>query len=185
MLLRDIQEARLLREARDRPCLNFLPFSPVDVLAEVRSAHFNDLSGRVGIHFVERGPLACVCPEAEAADIYVHQVLNHDQTPRDVILLVCKHELLHLRIPPVEKDGEVVQHPPLFWEAEKAICPEWTRAWAWIWTNLDACLKRRPKQERIDVLPVWKKVWNQPRTDMETCLAISGVAGKEPAEQGW
>jgi hypothetical protein len=173
-----------LREARNRPCLNFLPFSPADVLAEVRSAYFRDLTCHVGIHFVERGPLACVCTDGQA-DIYVHQVLNHDQTPRDVILLVCKHSLLHLRIPPVEKDGELMQHPPEFWEAEKAICPERTRAWAWIWTNLDACLKRRPRLERIDVLPMWKKVWNRPRTDIETCLAICGDAGREPPEEGW
>jgi len=41
------------------------------------------------------------------------------------------------------------------------------------------CLKWRPKLERIDVLPAWKKVWNQARTDIETCLEIWGVAGKE------
>jgi hypothetical protein len=185
MLLRDIREARLLRQAKNRPYLSFLPFSPANVLDEVRSTHFHDLACRVGIHFVDVGPLACVCHDEESADIYVHQVLNHDQTPRDVILLICKHELLHLRIPPVEKDGEEVQHPPEFWEAEKVICPERTRAWAWIWTNLNACLKQRPRLERIDVLPAWKKVWNQPRTDMETCLAICGEAGKGPPEEGW
>ena len=185
MLLRDMQEARLLREARGRTGLCFLPFSPADLLGEVRSAHFPDLGGRVSINFVDRGPLACVCHEQATADIYVHQVLNHDQTPRDVISLICKHELLHLRIPPVEKDGEVVQHPPDFWEAEKAICPERTRAWSWIWTNLDPCLKRRPKQERIDVLSSWKKCWNQPRTDIETCLEICTRAGRGPAEEGW
>jgi hypothetical protein len=91
----------------------------------------------------------------------------------------------YLRIPPVEKDGEVVQHPPEFWEAERAICPERTRAWAWIWTNLDACLKRRPRLERIDVLPGWKKVWNLPRTDIATCLASCGVTGREPEDGGW
>jgi hypothetical protein len=184
MLLQDIEEAGRLREARNRPCLSFLPFSPADVLAEARSAHFPDLTCRVGIHFVERGPLACVCHD-EDADIYVHQILNHDQTPRDVISLICKHDLLHLRIPPAEKDGEVMQHTPEFWEAERAICPERTRAWAWIWTNLGTCLKRRPRLERIDVLPAWKRVWNQPRTDIETCLAIYRVADKEPEEGGW
>src|SRR5262249_6118165 len=101
MLLRDVQEARRLWEARKRPCLHFLPFSPTEVLAEVRSAHFDDLIARVGIHFVERGPLACICYDDEVADIYVHQILNHDQTPRDVTLLICKPELLHQRIPPV------------------------------------------------------------------------------------
>jgi hypothetical protein len=184
MLMRDIREASRLREARNHPCLNFLPFSPADVVAEVRSAHFPDLACRVSIHFVERGPLACVCHDEEA-DIYVHQILNHDQTPRDMVSLICKHELLHLRMPPVEIDGEEVQHTPEFWEAEKAICPERTRAWAWIRTNLDACLKWRPRLERIDVLPGWRKVWNRPRTDIETCLEICNLAGKEPEDGGW
>lgn len=183
MLLRDIVEARLLREARGRAGLCFLPFSPVELLGEVRSAHFPELGGRIGIHFVERGPLACVCHDDDQADLYVHQVLNHDQTPREVVSLICKHLLLHLRVPPREVDGVMVQHPPEFWEAERAISPERTRAWAWVWTNLDACLKRRPKQERIDVLPTWKKVWNQARTDIETCLEMCG--GEVPEEGGW
>lgn len=175
MFLRDLKEALIIAKERKQPRLCYPSFSPTDVLANIREEHFTDLTCQIDIRFVERGPLACISLNGDEADIYIHQVLNHDQTPKVVISLICKHELLHLRIPPAEKDGEMVQHSPEFWLAEKAICPERRRAWVWIWANLNACLKRRPQLERIDVLPSWKKSWNQPRTDIESCLEIFGM----------
>jgi hypothetical protein len=184
MLLRDLKQAQLLAKARQQPALCFLSFSPHDVLQEVRETHFTDLTSRISLHIVQRGPLACIVCDQDAATIYVHQVLNHDETPREVFSLVCKHELLHLRIDPVEQDGMVVQHPPEFWELERSICPERNRAWAWIWTNLHACLKQKPRLERIDVLPNWPTVWRREKTDIETCMQIYGMTGKGP-EIGW
>lgn len=185
MLLHDLKEALLLAKERERPTLCYLSFSPDGVLTYVRAEHFAELTCRIELHFVERGPLACICQNRDRADIYIHQVLNHDQTPREVISLICKHELLHLQIPPEEKEGEVVQHPPEFWMAEKAICPERMRAWVWIWVNFGACLKKRPRLERIDVLSTWKKFWSQPRMNIEDCSEIVGKIGGEPEEGGW
>ena len=51
--------------------------------------------------------------------------------------------------------------------------------------NLDACLKWRRHLERIDVLASWKRVWNQPRTDIETCLEICGLGEGPREEEGW
>jgi len=46
-------------------------------------------------------------------------------------------------------------------------------------------LEVEARLERIDVLPAWKKVWNQPRTDIETCLELYGKRGSGPDEEGW
>jgi tetratricopeptide (TPR) repeat protein len=147
------------------------------LLEEARSTHFPDLTCRVSIHFVDRGPLACVCPGNEAANIYIHQLLNHDQTPREVIGMICKHELLHLRIPPVANDGEVLMHPPAFWVAERAICPEHKRVWAWIWTNLGLCLKHQPKLSIADCSEAIRL--NPKHVDAHFNRAIANVTTKE------
>jgi hypothetical protein len=185
MLLQDFREMRKLAKAQAQPMIRYLSFSPDGVLADVRAAFFPDLMDSVAFHFVDRGPLAGIYPGNGAATIYVHQVLNHDQTPREVISLVCKHELLHLRIRPVETDGRWVQHPPAFWQAEKAICPERLPAWAWIWNNLDRCLRRRPEKERIDVRPSWRMAWNRAYADIETSVSVRGLAGREPDSEIW
>ena len=187
MLLTSIKEAQKLANARVQPNLCFVPFSITDTLAEIKAALFSDVSHQVSIQFVSLGSLACVYRHGDQARIYIHQLLNHHETPFEVISLICKHELLHLRIPSVEKEGKWLHHPPEFWKAEKAICPERNKAWAWIWINLVACLKTRPRLERIDVLPVWKEVWSEPKKDAETCqkLWIRGEFSGPDEEGGW
>ena len=169
MLITNSAEARRLARARAHPSLSLTAFSAAETLADVRTRLFPELSQQVDLYFVTRGPLACVYYEDSFATIYVHQLLNHGETPLDVMRLICKHELLHLRIPPAVKHGKEVYHPPEFWEAERAMCPERRPAWAWIWMNLAACLKRRPRKECIDVLLNWKQVWNEPKLDLAVC----------------
>ena len=176
-----------METARRQPNLCFLPFAIDETLASIQASLFPEVSCPVGIFFVERGPLACVMLAEETADIYVHQVLNHGETPPEVISLICKHELLHLRIPPTEHDGVVVQHPSCFWEAERALCPERTAAWAWIWENLWDCLILRRKQERIDVRRRWKEVWGRPKVTIAECRESRSRGDRETSleESGW
>ena len=187
MLLTDIKEARKLARAREQPNLCFVRFSITDTLAAIKAAHFPDLTAEIAIHFVSLGPLACVYAEETEPVIYVHQLLNHQETPLTVISHICKHELLHLRMPSVKVNGKWIHHPPAFWAAEKALCLERKKAWAWIWTNLGGCLKRRPRLERIDVLRDWKDIWSLPKIGIEQCEG-PGNNGEHPApdqEDGW
>lgn len=187
MLLTSIKEAQKLANARVQPNLCFVPFSIIDTLAEIKATLFSELSHQVSIQFVSLGSLACVYRDGNKAQIYIHQLLNHHETPFEVISFICKHELLHLRIPSGIKDGKRVHHTPEFWIAEKAICPERNKAWAWIWINLVACLKTRPRLERIDVLPLWRDVWSEPKKDVGTCqqLWVRGEQAASDEESGW
>ena len=187
MLLTSIKEAQKLANARLQPNLCFVPFSITDTLAEIKAALFSDVSQQVSIQFVSLGPLACVYRHDKDAQIYIHQLLNHHETPLEVISLICKHELLHLRIPSVEKDGKWEDHPPEFWTAEKAMSPERNKAWSWIWVNLGACLTRRPRVKRIDVLPNWRDVWSEPKCDATACqkLWVRGELSAPEEEGGW
>ncbi len=165
----DINEARKLELARSQPSLNFLAFSPSKLLAEIHTDLFPDVRHTVRVDFVTQGPLACIGHTGDSASIYIHQLLNHSETPFAVISSILKHELLHLRIPSTSENGKEVQHSPEFWAAEREIAPERHSAWAWVEINLWTCLRRRPKIQRIDVRPNWKKVWNYQKTDIAIC----------------
>ena len=172
-----------LERCRRQPNLEFVSFSVPLLLAEIQSSLFPDVAQSVKLYFVTRGPLACVAFNDSSATIYVHQLVNHVDTPNEVMALIIKHELLHLRIPPRVIDGKEVDHPPEFWDAERSIVPERGRAWRWIWLNFMSCLKRRPRLERIDVLPSWKRVWSGQRMSVEECQQMMGPNPDD--EDGW
>ena len=184
MLITDLEKARKLAKARAQPNLWFTPYSPHSRLNDIRSCHFPDLPHRVDLYFVNRGAMACVCDTDSSATIYIHQILNHAETPIEVIEVICKHELLHLRIPPIIEGKKEIQHPPEFWEAEREISPERNLAWSWIWSNLWFCLKKRPRLERVDVLPAWKSVWCAPKIDLAACQKKCNL-GPVDEEKGW
>ena len=186
MLIKELAAQRKLWRSRVRPYLNFTAFSVRGVLDEVRRQHFAELHHDVEFRFVNRGTLGCICFADDTARIYAHQVLNHKDTPTEVISLICKHELLHLVIPSTTVRDREVQHPPEFWAREREIAPERKLAWAWIWTNLWSCLKHRPRLERIDVLPKWRESLSWPRGDLAACIARWPECNRpDYGEEGW
>jgi len=184
-IISDLREARRLAEARRRPNLPLTAFHPGEMVAEIRSAHFADEPRTVDVALIDRGSLACVVYDDHAAHIYIHQVLNHPDTPPEVFRLVFCHELLHLRIGPAEVDGRLVQHTPEFWQAERQLCPERSDAWCWVWCNLGDCLRQRPKLERIDVLRNWRAVWSRARLDLAACRELTASRLTEVEDCGW
>jgi hypothetical protein len=156
MLVDDLREASERRKARLEPRLWFVQADILAIMDRVRHEHFPDLRHGLEFFFVRRGPLACVCFDENVTTVYAHAVLNLSETPEEVFLAVCKHELIHLVVPRREVEGRLTSHPPEFWERERQIAPERTLAWNWLWTNLGDCLKPRPKLERIEVRPSWR-----------------------------
>jgi hypothetical protein len=186
MLINDILEEQKLFRARVQPNLWFVPFSIAAMLQEIRDRHFPHLTKAIDIYAVSRGSLACIVNSAGRATICIHQILNHGDTPAEVISYVCKHELLHLQIGAAEVNGRKTVHPPEFWEAEKRIAPERVVAWTWILVSLGQCIKRRPKLERIDVKPNWRKLWAFAKVSLERTVAICSTEGTmKPEESGW
>lgn len=183
-IISDLKEARKLELALSQPSLNFLTFSASELLAEIHADLFPDVRYTVRVDFVAGGPLACVAHTSECASIYIHQLLNHSDTPVEVVRLIFKHELLHLRIPPTWVAGKEVQHPPEFWKAERAIAPERNSVWEWVWVNFGKCLRRRPRLQQIDVGPRWKKLWSQPKTDIAICRQMTAFRPEQPEELG-
>ena len=76
-------------------------------------------------------PLACICHHQGRATIYIHQVLNHTDTPVEVFHRIHKHELLHLVIRrDVEGMTRMIRRNPA---GRAGNLPERSLAWAWLW----------------------------------------------------
>lgn len=116
-----------------QPELNFLSFDPFLMLAKVQS-EFSALRGTYHIELVVKShaTLASVRHRKGEVLILVHSILNHQDTPVEVIEFVLRHELLHLMIPPREVDGKCKSHPPEFWETENRVSPMKEPVWDWL-----------------------------------------------------
>lgn len=147
-----------------QPELSFLRFDPFFMLEQIRS-EFPELSGKYKIELVlkRHALLACVRQRKGEVLILVHSILNHEDTPREVIEVVLRHELLHLIIPPREVDGKHKSHPPEFWEAEDRVSPTRALAWNWLFGVLGLNLRRDQKREAVLVLRGWEKQMRHPR----------------------
>lgn len=167
------------------------PFQPalwrtsVDVPAlveEVRALSFPRVPGPVPVFFATHRPLACAITqpgELAFPAVYIHQVLNHPETPVEVLRFVVKHELLHLAIPPKRTGRRVQTHPREFWDAEARIAPEALLAWRWVEENLGQCLSKRWRAEGIHVTRAWTALEFAPRGPWSVSTAV-GPANVPP-----
>ena len=178
-IVTEYREILRLNRARRQPNLPLMAFSVSRLIDDARRL-IPAVHHRVRLKFVSSGPLACVAYDETDATIYIHQLLNHHDTPPEVMSMIVKHELLHLWIPPALVDGKETDHPPEYRAAEVAITPELNMAWLWIDGNFAACVKRRPELERIDVLPGWRQEWSRRRISIEECQAFAHAAWNYP-----
>jgi hypothetical protein len=184
-LIRTKRELQDIQRARQQQCFSFLRYSPDALLSDIRQRWFTHHMIHVEWFFIRRGPIACTYRKSDPAPIYIHELLNHEETPLEVMSLIFKHELLHHVIAPREVDGKIVSHPPEFCEKEQEIAPERDDAWLWINMNFFSCLKRRDKLERIDVLPTWKTAWAQTRRSIIELRSLYPATNASNANTGW
>lgn len=155
-LLEELKSDRKLRKARLQPALCFLAFDADGLLQELLSSQFDKVVIPVRASFVSEGPLACITHGDEKATIYIHQVLNHPETPLFVIRYILQHELLHLLIPSKDDDP----HPTAFCEAEDATCPDMAAAWNWIRIHLGQFIQEDRQKRRVTVRGNWPRIWH-------------------------
>jgi len=112
-------------------------------------------------------PLACISIDDDKHDIFLHSVLNHPDTPEQVIEYILIHELIHTRVPSREVNGIMKIHPPEFFEEEKRLVPERELYWAWIYIHLNGCIYPDKKHEGTIVKRNWKKSISGHRLSLE------------------
>jgi hypothetical protein len=137
------------------PQLPMFSFSLPSLLNEVRGEFPELLSKRVTVWLRIQPTLATVQLDDNEVVINLHAVLNHAQTPEQVIRFILRHEMLHMIIPPREVDGVVVSHPPEFWAVERGF-PDRVPVWTWLTVSLGSCMRSNKKQQRTLITRGWK-----------------------------
>lgn len=139
------------RERRHAPPQPQLPFRNLDrILRRVSAGFFSHAYDDVSWCFVIQPTLANITRATRL--IRIHNVLNAPDVPEGVFEMIVFHEMLHLRIPPVQRpSGSWDAHPPAFCEAERAQSPNLDTAWAWLDEHVP--LHHRPRLQRTDVVP--------------------------------
>lgn len=173
-----------------------LPVLPFDVYAyfDRTRALFPDLGDwDVQFTFRKQPTLAYIqsSRRRRCAHIYVHSVLNHPQTPIEVMDWVFHHELLHLRIPSREVDGKYTDHPPEFWEAEGEHVPLRDACWGWVFWVLSDCIHmtklKRSRKEQDDsgiyIRSTWKRVSGRHRITFDHIIQYLASVRSPPPEQ--
>lgn len=160
----------MARRRRPHPFQPALSRTSVDVptlVEEVRARYFPGLPGPVPAFFVSGRPLACAliasADELAFPAVYLHQVLNHPDTPIEVLRFIVKHELLHLAMPPLRRGRRVEAHPRTFWEAEQRIAPEAPIAWRWVAANLAPCIAAGRPGAGVRITRRWTRLEFAPR----------------------
>lgn len=127
------------------------------------------------MRFAASGPLAYIAtgfmgPERHL--IVFHPVLNHPQTPVEVVRFIAKHELIHLVYPPAWIDFSLEMHSPAFWAMEAAVGPERFAVWSWIHQNLRSCAHNT--RWGFGVNRRWHAISGTPRTPYTPELPFNG-----------
>jgi hypothetical protein len=163
------------------PELSFFSFDLHHLLGQLRERLPESSSHQIGVWIQSQPTLACIEVGSPLKAIVLHSVLNHRQTPEEVISFIIGHELVHLVIPPREVDGRLTAHPPEFWEAEGKLFPERDLAWSWVHLMLGLCLKEDKEAECIFVKRCWKKLMGNGRSTLGEVAEICHINRISPA----
>lgn len=159
-----------------QPVPSLLGYSLTGLVEEVRAAHFPSLADdEFEVRIAAERPLAYVQPDFMGPRRHLigfHAVLNHPHTPQEVLRFICKHELLHLVVPPRTVNGIEQTHPLEFWRREAQVGPERWAVWTWIHRNLGRCL--RHTDAGYTVTRRWRDLRDGPRTPYTPSLPFNG-----------
>ena len=174
-----------------RQPLLFQPVEPVtsftfsEVVEEVRAVFFPEIEGPVEVRFAAESPLASMRVHFMGRDRHVvtfHPVLNHTETPREVVRFLAKHELLHIICRGRFINGWYESHPPEFWEAEHGLAPERYAAWAWIRANLGRCSRNNRSGLAVDRR--WRRLREGHRAPYTPWLPFEGERFEQLCPEG-
>jgi hypothetical protein len=158
------------------PELPIFNFSLPTLLEQVRGDFPGMASKRVTVWLRIQPALATVRLDGDEVVINLHAVLNHAQTPEQVIGFILRHELLHMTIPKREVEGHVTSHPPEFWDVERKF-PDRVPALDWVYVSFGSCLRRNKRLEGIFVTRKWKKCMDAKRLSLNQVMGIMNPAG--------
>ena len=170
-----------------QPDLARTPYRLMDIVKDVQSRHFPEITTLPQCIFCRDKTLAFIRPKDSPIRIQISTLLNTPKTPRQVIEHIILHELLHLIVPSREIDGKMVSHPPEFFEREAVLSPESSVVWSWIFGSFGQALKPNVDHECIYVDLVAQRsgwtpcvTWEDAREDLERWNKLRNPCGGGP-----
>ena len=153
-----------LKKPKGYPEISFLSFDVRALLQKVQNNIGLNSVAPVSFTLQTMELLACIrLGQGETGgDIYIHSLFNRPDVPQPVIEHILYHELLHLIIPSRNIDGKRVNHPPEFWDAEKALVPWKSASWEWMYSAFWDVIKIDPINECVRVKKSWRKLQQNP-----------------------
>jgi len=154
----------------------YLPLVRVDFGELVREAQALVLGVSripVQVYFRNQETFATIKHNSRRAEISIHPIIDHPQTPAQVFRHIVIHEHIHLAVPPREIEGKIKHHPPEFWEMERALLPEGDKVCFWLFIRFTSYLKRDSKRERTLVSRGWRKIAFLEGLSWEQTLALA------------
>ncbi len=155
------------------------------LVEEVRASYFPELGEQIEVRIAAERPLAYIDPNFMGVGKHLlvfHAVLNHRETPLEVLRFIAKHELTHLVRPPRMVGRAWEAHPPEFWEHEAAVGPERYAVWAWVQCNLGGCLRRG--EQGIRVTGKWRALREATRIPYTPSLPFEGERWEQVCPDG-
>ena len=127
----------------------------------VPSIHQYDVS----VWIIKRATLAFINLSGDQPKIVLHPLLNHPDTPLEVVRFILVHELIHIIVPSIKIDGKLIIHSEDFWSMEKALVPERTLYWSWMYFHFYDLFKK--ENEAIRVMKKWEKAMHGARMSLK------------------
>jgi hypothetical protein len=154
------------------PEISFLSFDVLALLARIQHEMELDSVGPVTFSLQTMETLACIRWEhgKPGADIFFHSLFNRPDVPQPVIEHVLRHELLNLKFPPREIDGNWVYHPPEFWEAEQTLVPWQSASWGWMFLAFWEVIRTDIPNECTWVKKSWRRLQEYPYPSWQMIL---------------
>jgi len=166
------------RVMRQQTEIELVRFNTRALLDQVRRKHFRHITESVDVCYLQTESLACICQIAPGVrEIWLHSVLNHPGTPKEVMRYILTHEMLHVEVRPrlltesewrakrankqigdKEMEGLLLKesfHPPEFFEREAELSPAAVSGpvWSWIGRAFAAFLIIDHEREGLLVKP--------------------------------
>ncbi len=156
----------------DLPLFNF---DMHDVLEEAKREFQNKVFSNVDVFIMKQATLACIQNDGSRKTIFLHRLLNHRDTPREIIKFIFLHELIHIIIPPELAGGTMIMHPVKFWEEEKWMIPERNLYWGWLYFHFFPLFRKDKESECISIRRGWEKTMAHSRLSLQEYFDLGKV----------
>lgn len=135
----------------------------------------------VSVWIIKRATLAFIKLSGVQPKIVLHPLLNHPDTPLEVVRFILVHELIHIVVPSIKKGDDIIIHSEDFWRMEKELVPERDLYWGWMYFHFCGYVKHG--NEKIKVKKNWVEATKSRRLTLPEYQNMMGTIDRAQADK--